>query len=137
MRAIPGGGTKVPVWILGSSPYGAQLAAFLGLPFAFASHFAPAMLEEALESYRAGFRPSAHLDQPHAMMTAGVCAAVTDEEATFLCSSQFLALPGWATYRLDEIIVTSMIQDQKARQRSSEITAKALGELCPELSSNG
>ncbi|RUS63243.1 LLM class flavin-dependent oxidoreductase [Pseudorhodobacter sp. E13] len=91
VRAIPGLGTHVPVWILGSSLYGAQLAAYFGLPYAFASHFAPAMLEEALETYRATFRPSAHLPAPHAMMAAGVCAADTDAEAEFLRSSQLLA----------------------------------------------
>ncbi|MDP2082247.1 MAG: LLM class flavin-dependent oxidoreductase [Pseudotabrizicola sp.] len=91
VRAIPGEGTHVPVWILGSSLYGAQLAAYLGLPYAFASHFAPAMLEEALETYRATFRPSRFLAQPYAMMAAGVCAADTDAEAQFLRTSQMLA----------------------------------------------
>jgi luciferase family oxidoreductase group 1 len=91
VRAIPGEGTQVPVWILGSSLYGAQLAAHLGLPFAFASHFAPAMLGEALSIYRKTFRPSARLQGPHAMIAAGVCAADTDEEAEFLRSSQILA----------------------------------------------
>jgi luciferase family oxidoreductase group 1 len=91
VRAIPGEGTRVPVWILGSSLYGAQLAAHLGLPFAFASHFAPAMLAQALAIYRAGFRPSAHLAAPHAMVAVGVCAAETDAEAAFLRSSQLLA----------------------------------------------
>ncbi|MDO8882745.1 LLM class flavin-dependent oxidoreductase [Pseudotabrizicola sp.] len=91
VRAIPGEGTHVPVWILGSSLYGAQLAAYLGLPYAFASHFAPAMLEEALETYRATFRPSRFLAQPYAMMAAGVCAAETDAEAQFLRTSQMLA----------------------------------------------
>jgi luciferase family oxidoreductase group 1 len=91
VRAIPGEGTQVPVWILGSSLYGAQLAAHLGLPFAFASHFAPAMLGEALSIYRNTFRPSARLQGPHAMIAAGVCAADTDEEAEFLRSSQILA----------------------------------------------
>ncbi len=91
VRAIPGAGTKVPVWILGSSLYGAQLAAYLGLPYAFASHFAPAMLEEAIATYRATFRPSDTLARPHVMVAAGVCAAETDEEASFLRSSQLLA----------------------------------------------
>ena len=91
VRAIPGTGTHVPVWILGSSLYGAQLAAYLGLPYAFASHFAPAMLEQAIETYRQTFRPSEFLDKPHLMMAAGVCAADTDEEATFHRSSQILA----------------------------------------------
>jgi len=91
VRAIPGEGTNVPVWILGSSLYGAQLAAAFGLPYAFASHFAPQMLEEALEVYRRTFRPSGWLDEPYAMVAAGVCAAETDEEAIFLRSSQILA----------------------------------------------
>lgn len=91
VQAVPGTGTHVPVWILGSSLYGAQLAAYFGLPYAFASHFAPAMLGEALETYRATFRPSAHLAKPHAMMAAGVCAAETDAEAQFLRTSQILA----------------------------------------------
>lgn len=99
VRAIPGAGTHVPVWILGSSLYGAQLAAWLGLPFAFASHFAPAMLDEAIQIYRRGFRPSAHLDQPHVMIAAGVCAAETDAEAAFLRSSQILAFARLRTGR--------------------------------------
>lgn len=90
-RAVPGEGTHVPVWILGSSLYGAQLAAHLGLPYAFASHFAPAALADALVIYRASFQPSQWLAKPYAMMAAGVCAAETDEEAHFLRSSQVLA----------------------------------------------
>lgn len=91
VRAVPGEGTKVPVWILGSSLYGAQLAAYLGLPYAFASHFAPQMLEEAAQTYRATFRPSQFLSQPYFMMAIGVCAAETDEAAAYLRSSQILA----------------------------------------------
>ncbi|MGY3670888.1 LLM class flavin-dependent oxidoreductase (plasmid) [Marinovum sp. KMM 9989] len=91
VRAIPGVGTHVPIWILGSSLYGAQLAAHLGLPYAFASHFAPAMLEEALSVYRSSFRPSKTLAAPYAMITAGVCAAESDAEAEVLRSSQVLA----------------------------------------------
>ena len=91
VHAFPGQGTEVPVWILGSSLYGAQLAAYLGLPYAFASHFAPAMLEEAAETYRATFRPSARLEQPWFIMAAGVCAADSDDEAQYLRSSQVLA----------------------------------------------
>ena len=90
VRAVPGQGTHVPVWILGSSLYGAQLAAHLGLPYAFASHFAPAMLEQALAVYRRAFKPSAYLDKPYAIVAAGVCAAETDEQAAFLRSSQML-----------------------------------------------
>ncbi len=91
VRAIPGVGTHVPVWILGSSLYGAQLAAYLGLPYAFAAHFAPAMLQEALHVYRTSFRPSGTLAAPYVMLAAGVCAADTDAEAQFLRSSQILA----------------------------------------------
>ena len=90
VRAVPGQGTRVPVWILGSSLYGAQLAAHLGLPYAFASHFAPALLEQALAIYRRAFKPSAYLDKPYAVVAAGVCAADTDEQAAFLRTSQML-----------------------------------------------
>ena len=99
VHAFPGQGTEVPVWILGSSLYGAQLAAWLGLPFAFASHFAPAMLEAAAQTYRATFRPSSQLDQPYFMMAAGVCAAKTDDEAHYLRSSQVLAFARLRTGR--------------------------------------
>ncbi len=99
VRAIPGAGTHVPVWILGSSLYGAQLAAWLGLPYAFASHFAPDMLEQALAIYRSTFQPSDQLEKPHVMMAAGVCAAATDAEASFLRSSQFLAFARLRTGR--------------------------------------
>lgn len=90
VRAIPGVGTQVPVYILGSSLYGAQLAAHFGLPYAFASHFAPDMLEQAMAIYRSTFKPSRCLDKPHAIVAAGVCAAETDAEAVFLRSSQIL-----------------------------------------------
>jgi luciferase family oxidoreductase group 1 len=85
--AIPGMGSKVPLWILGSSLFGAQVAAALGLPFAFASHFAPAMMMEALDIYRARFRPSAQLDSPYVMLGFNVFAADSDQEARFLASS--------------------------------------------------
>jgi luciferase family oxidoreductase group 1 len=85
--ATPGAGTKVPVYILGSSTFGAQLAAYLGLPFAFASHFAPQALELALAYYRDGFRPSEQLDKPYVMLGVNACAADTDEEALYLFSS--------------------------------------------------
>lgn len=91
VRAFPGEGSHVPVYILGSSLFGAQLAAHLGLPYAFASHFAPAHLEQALHIYRTTFRPSAALDAPYAIMAAGVVAADTDAEATYLRSSQLMS----------------------------------------------
>jgi luciferase family oxidoreductase group 1 len=87
VRAIPGQGTEVPIWILGSSLYGAQLAAYLGMPFAFASHFAPDMLMQALEIYRATYRPSAAWPKPHAMVGINVVAADTDDEAARLFTS--------------------------------------------------
>ena len=91
VRAYPGEGTHVPVWILGSSLFGAQMAAHFGLPYAFASHFAPQQLEEAVHVYRTHFRPSVWLSQPYVMVAAGVCAAPTDEEAAYLRTSQQLA----------------------------------------------
>jgi len=87
VRAVPGQGSKVPVWMLGSSLYGAQLAAALGLPYAFASHFAPADMVQALQLYRAQFRPSQYLDKPYAMLGLNVVAADSDEEAKFLFTS--------------------------------------------------
>ena len=85
--AVPGAGAAPEIWILGSSTYGAQLAAALGLPYGFASHFAPAMLDEALATYRRLFRPSAVLDRPHVMVGFSVFAADTAEEAHFHASS--------------------------------------------------
>ncbi len=87
VRAIPGIGTQVPVWILGSSLYGAQFAAYLGLPYAFASHFAPDLLEQALDVYRATFRPSARWPKPHAMVGVNVVAADSDAEGARLLTS--------------------------------------------------
>ncbi|WGI23034.1 LLM class flavin-dependent oxidoreductase [Amylibacter sp. IMCC11727] len=179
VQAIPGRGTHVPVWILGSSLYGAQLAAHLGLPYAFASHFAPAMLEEAAEIYRRSFQPSDWLAQPYFMMAAGVCAADTDEEAVRLRSSQLLAFARLRTgvpgklplpvddiaehvpahvlagvnqalgcsatgsrdtvaaqlaqlvdaFQPDELMVTGMIHDPRARVRSFEIAGEVLKEM--------
>ena len=87
VRAVPGEGLDVPVWILGSSLYGAQLAAMLGLPYAFASHFAPAELERAIAIYRERFQPSAQLDKPYVMAGLNVIAADTDAEARRLFTS--------------------------------------------------
>src|SRR5690625_5595122 len=99
VRAIPGEGTYVPVWILGSSLFGAQLAAHLGLPYAFASHFAPAALDHALAVYRETFRPSMYLDQPYFMLALNVHAADTDEEAVRIRTSQQLAFAALRTGR--------------------------------------
>lgn len=87
VRAVPGQGTRVPIWLLGSSGYSAQLAAREGLPFAFAAQFAPGYLHEALRLYRDNFRPSAVLDRPHAMVGLPVIAAESDEQAQFLAST--------------------------------------------------
>lgn len=87
IRAVPGSGSNVPVWILGSSTFGAQLAAALGLPFAFASHFAPQMLDEAATIYRQRFVPSEFRASPYLMLGLNLVAADTDEEARFLFTS--------------------------------------------------
>lgn len=91
VRALPGEGTNVPIWILGSSLYGAQLAAHLGLPYAFASHFAPGDMDQALQIYRDRFRPSDWLEKPKAMIAINVFAADDADEAHYLRSSMQLA----------------------------------------------
>ena len=87
VRAIPGQGTEVPIWLLGSSTYSAQLAAYLGLPFAFASHFAPDLLLQALQLYRSTYRPSARWPEPYAMVACNVVVADSDEAAAHLFTS--------------------------------------------------
>jgi luciferase family oxidoreductase group 1 len=87
IRAVPGAGLRVPIWLLGSSLFSAQLAAELGLPFAFASHFAPADMMQALQLYRAQFRPSKQLDRPYVMLGLNVIVAETDAQARYLFSS--------------------------------------------------
>jgi luciferase family oxidoreductase group 1 len=87
VRAIPGEGLSIPLWILGSSLFGAQLAAMLGLPFAFASHFAPAMMTEAIHVYRSRFEPSEQLQRPYVMLGFNCIAANSDEEAQLLATS--------------------------------------------------
>lgn len=99
IRAVPGAGLDVPVWILGSSLFGAQLAAALGLPYAFASHFAPQMMMQAIEIYRATFRPSAQLDKPYVMLGFNVFAADTDEEAQVRATSMQQAFVNLRTGR--------------------------------------
>lgn len=127
IRAIPGQGTHVPVWILGSSLYGSQLAAYLGLPYAFASHFAPAMLEEAIATYRTTFRPSQWLAKPYFMMAAGVCAAETHEEAWYLRSSQLLAFARLRTGRPGKLPLPT-------GDLSSEIPAAVMAQVQQALS---
>lgn len=99
VKAVPGTGTHVPVWILGSSLYGAQLAAQLGLPYAFASHFAPAALDQAARVYRDTFRASEHLSAPRFMMAINVFAGETDEEGAYLKSSAQQAFANLRTGR--------------------------------------
>ena len=110
VRAVPGEGQQVPLWLLGSSTYSAQLAAALGLPFAFAAHFAPDQLMDAIAIYRRTFKPSEALTQPYVLVCIGVCAAETDVEARRLFTSsqqQFLALrrgqPGLLPPPIDDI----------------------------------
>ncbi len=97
VRAIPGEGTEVPIWLLGSSTYSAQLAAALGLPFAFASHFAPTYLYDALQLYLKHFTPSQQIQQPYSMACVNVIAADTDEEAQRLATSFYMLAMGIVT----------------------------------------
>lgn len=110
VRAVPGAGLKVPLWLLGSSLFSAQLSAAMGLPFAFASHFAPGFMRQAVDLYRRTFRPSEQLDRPHVMLGLNVFGADSDDEARRLFSSlqqQFLALvrgtPGQLKPPVDDI----------------------------------
>lgn len=89
VRAVPGEGLQVPLWLLGSSTFGAQLAALMGIPYAFASHFAPTSLHQALQLYRQNFRPSDSLQKPYSMACVNVIAADTDEEADRLATSLY------------------------------------------------
>jgi luciferase family oxidoreductase group 1 len=99
ITAHPGAGTNVPIWLLGSSLFSAQLAAQMGLPYAFASHFAPAMLLQALDIYRRSFKPSAQLAKPYAIIGVPLIAAPTDEEAQYLASSVYKRVYGMLTGR--------------------------------------
>jgi luciferase family oxidoreductase group 1 len=92
--AMPGAGTRVPIWLLGSSLFSAQLAAERGLPYAFASHFAPRLLHQAIDLYRSRFRPSATLAQPYVMIGVPLIAAPSDEEAEFLATSVYQRVLG-------------------------------------------
>ncbi|HEY5340370.1 MAG TPA: LLM class flavin-dependent oxidoreductase [Candidatus Aquilonibacter sp.] len=119
--AVPAAGTKVPLWILGSSTFGAMLAAELGLPYAFASHFAPDLLLPALETYRRGFKPSAQLERPYAMAGINVIAADTDAQAKRLATTQQMSIAdlvsgkrGLSKPPIDDI-ETYWSSDQKAR----------------------
>ena len=132
VRAIPGIGTRVPIWLLGSSLYSAQLAAYLGLPFAFASHFAPDMLLQALQVYRSTYRPSAEWPKPHAMVGVNVIAAEGDDEAAWLFTSlqqRFLGMQrgqrGPLPKPIDPALLESMwtAQEKHGVQRMRAATA--------------
>lgn len=176
VQAVPGQNLNVPLWILGSSLYGAQLAAHLGLPYAFASHFAPSMMTEAVQLYRRQFKPSAQLDKPYLMLALNVFAAETTTQARHLFTSpqqQFVNLirgvPGllpapvedmdqiWqaheksyvdkalacsvvgnaaevkkgildfvTTHQPDELMLTCMMHDPEARQKSFQTAAELI-----------
>jgi len=132
IRAVPGAGTEVPLWILGSSTFGARLAAALGLPYAFASHFAPAHLMDALALYRSEFRPSARLAEPYAMAGLNVFAAATDEEARRLFTTpqqswanRFRGLPGPYPPPIDDI--ESYWTPPEKAQASAMLAESAVG----------
>jgi luciferase family oxidoreductase group 1 len=112
IRAVPGAGSRVPLWILGSSLYGAQLAAVLGLPYAFASHFAPDALEQALPIYRERFQPSEQLGRSYAMAGANVILAETDAEARRLFTSIQMRFVGM--FRGDRGLLQPPIEDIEA-----------------------
>ena len=183
VRAVPGENTQVPIWLLGSSVYSASLASQLGLPFAFASHFAPDLLMQALDIYRENFEPSETLAKPHAMIVANVFAADSDIEARRLFTSveqafvhlrrgtpgqlpaplengarpwseleqqnidhslafSFVGAPDTVREGLqhlvertgaDELMLTAMIHDHRARLRSFELAAQVCASLEPAL----
>lgn len=112
IQAVPAAGTEVPIWILGSSTYGATLAAELGLPYAFASHFAPTQLDQALAVYRERFRPSRWLQQPRVMVGVNIIAAGSDVEARYLATSQQLGFLGLV--RGTRALVQPPVEDMNA-----------------------
>ena len=126
VRAIPGEGSNVPVWILGSSHYGAQLAAALGLPYAFASHFAPDDLDLAVQLYRRDFKPSAWLDKPYVMLGLNVFAADTDEEAALLFTSLQQAFVNLRTGRPGQLPPPMAGYDQTLEPRIADMLERVL-----------
>ena len=132
VTAWPGAGSRVPLWLLGSSLFSAELAAHLGLPFAFASHFAPELLMQALQTYRAGFRPSAVLEAPCTMAVVNVFAAETDAAAQRLSTSMqqaFAAVvtgkPGRLKPPVDDI--TQVLDGRQLAAVQSRLTYAAIG----------
>jgi luciferase family oxidoreductase group 1 len=134
VRAIPGVGTHVPIWLLGSSTYSAQLAAHLGLPFAFASHFAPDLLLDALALYRRLYQPSAAWPKPHAMVGVNVVAADSDDEAAWLFTSlqqRFLGMQrgqrGPLPKPIDPAVMATLWTPQEQRSVERMLAASAVG----------
>jgi luciferase family oxidoreductase group 1 len=121
--AVPGAGTNVPIWLLGSSLFSARLAAERGLPYAFASHFAPAMLLDAITLYRRNFRPSNQLDKPYVIIGVPLVAADTDDEAEFLASSVFQRVLGIVTGQRGKL--PAPVADFMAKLRPHERSAIA------------
>jgi len=128
VKAIPGQGTQVPVWILGSSLFGAQLAAHLGLPYAFASHFAPRHLFEAAEIYRRDFKPSKYLDKPHFMMACSVFTAETEDEARYHFSSLVQSFVGMVTNQRG--LVPAPVEDLKVAPEIAAHVESMLAASC-------
>ena len=126
VRAIPGEGSNVPVWILGSSHYGAQLAAALGLPYAFASHFAPDDLDLAVQLYRRDFRPSLWLDKPYVMLGLNVFAADSDGEAELLFTSLQQAFVNLRTGRAGQLPPPMAGYDQTLDPRIADMLERVL-----------
>lgn len=131
VQAVPGSGTNVPLYILGSSLFGAQLAAALGLPYAFASHFAPTMLEEAVRVYRERFQPSAQLEEPYVIAGVNVIAADTEDEARRQLEVRrrtvARVLFNRGGRRLDDDEVEALLRTPHARQLEQMFTYTALG----------
>lgn len=132
VTAWPGAGSKVPIWLLGSSLFSAELAAQLGLPFAFASHFAPELLLPALRTYREGFRPSQQLERPYAMAAFNVFAADTDAEAARLSTSMqqaFAAVVTGKPGRLKPTVedITAVLDARQIAAVESRLTYAAIG----------
>lgn len=120
VTAVPGAGSDIPVWLLGSSLFSAQLAAALGLPFAFASHFAPQMMEQAIDLYRSSFRPSERLKAPYVMLAVNVIAADTHEEAEFLATSRRLFIAALRHGRPGRLLPPIAPEDQPWSHEVSE-----------------
>lgn len=129
--AVPGEGLDIPIWILGSSLFGAQLAAALGLPYAFASHFAPTHLEEAIALYRQRFRPSEQLERPHVMLAVNVFAADTEDEARLLATSMeqmFLALVRGSPGRLPRPRADLQLTPQERAMLDRTLSCSVIGD---------